>query len=65
VSGIQLVGVGVLVTFLGVTTLLPLLSRVLARVLGAPLPGSPARPACWPGQRHAQPKADGVHGRAR
>lgn len=37
-AGVELVGIGVLVTFLGVTTLLPLLSRVLARGLGAPLP---------------------------
>ena len=37
-SGLAFVGLGVLVTFLGITTLLPLIARTAARVLGAPLP---------------------------
>jgi putative ABC transport system permease protein len=36
-SGVATVGAGVLVTFVGVTVLLPLLATGLARVLGAPL----------------------------
>jgi putative ABC transport system permease protein len=37
-AALAVVGLGAVVTFLGITVLLPLLSRVLARALGAPLP---------------------------
>ncbi|HEU0102711.1 MAG TPA: FtsX-like permease family protein [Mycobacteriales bacterium] len=37
-SGIALVGLGASVTFLGITTLLPLVARPAARLIGAPLP---------------------------
>jgi putative ABC transport system permease protein len=36
-SGVAVVGLGVLVTFLGVTVLLPLLATALSRLLGAPV----------------------------